>query len=112
MEPNPASSTPLTKYTWAVVEPNGQPTTDSLHYYTYAVQTVANPNFSIKAGSKGTLHVFASEFGCADTAPENNNDFPCYNSMLQNFGPTLKRTPNNGTSTKTGLMLLREAFGF
>lgn len=106
-----SSPTAFTKYTWTVVQPDGTPTTDSLHYYIYEVQTVANSDFNIKGGSTGTLHVFASEFSCADTAPENNNDFPCYNAMIENFRPTLERTPNNGTSTKTGLTMLSEAFG-
>lgn len=74
LEFNPASSSPVTKYTWTVIDSTGQETTDSLHYYTYEVQTIANPNFGIQSGSTGTIHVFASEFECADTAPENNQD--------------------------------------
>ncbi|MFN0174048.1 MAG: hypothetical protein ACKVU0_05320 [Saprospiraceae bacterium] len=108
---DPTASTPFTKHTWTVVGPNGQPTSDSLHYYIYKVQTVANPQININGGSKGTLHIFASEFGCADTAPENNNDFPCYNGMLETFGPTLLKKPNNGTSAKTGFDFLHEVFG-
>lgn len=109
VELNPTSSNQLTKYTWTAL--NGKTTTDSLHYYAYEVQTVANPSFNIKEGSKGTIHVFASEFGCADTAPENNNDFACYKDMLESFKISLMNRPNNGTSTKNGYTLLSEAFG-
>lgn len=108
---NTAAPYPITKYSWTVVDQNGQKTSDFLYYYSYEVETIANTSFNIRAGSKGTIHVFASQFACADTAPENNNDFSCYNDMLKNFKSTLKLKPNNGTSTKTGFTLLSEAFG-
>lgn len=110
VKPNMSSPNPFTKYSWTVVDQNGQKTSDYLYYYTYEVETIANPSFNIRGGSKGTIHVFASQFSCADTAPENNNDFPCYNDMLKNFKTTLILKPNNGTSTKNGFTLLSEAF--
>jgi len=109
--PDSASSNPITKHTWMVIDASGSTTGDFLHYYIYEVETLKNDTFNINGSSKGTIHVFASEFGCAGTAPENQNDFSCYGEMVQSFGPTLKRKPINNTSSKTGLVLLKEAFG-
>ena len=104
------SSQPITKHSWNVIGPNGE-TTDTLYYFIYKVRTIANANFNITEGSKGTIRVFASQFGCADTGPENNGDFACYKSMLTGIKNTLRLPPNNLTSTQTGYALLKEAFG-
>jgi len=105
LKPNPVSQTPITKYVWTVP---GE--TNYLYYYVYEVETVANANFNVTGGQTGTLHVFSTQFACADTAPENNNDFACYNDMLAKIGATLKNTPDNKASTNTGYDFLTEAF--
>lgn len=46
------------------------------------ISASSNPKFNIKGGSKETILIFAFEFGCADTVPENNNGFPYYNGTL------------------------------
>ncbi len=111
LKEDPASAQPITQYTWTVVDGSGTRTQNKLHYYIYKVETIPNGNFSINGSSKGTIHVFSSEFGCATTAPENNNNFDCYDSMIQNFPTTLANLPDGQTTGKTGLELLREAFG-
>ena len=111
VDENKSAPSTFKKYEWAVRDPSGHKTNDSLFYYTYEVVTVANDNFNIKAGSKGTIHVFASQFGCADTAPENQGDFPCYNEMIANFNPTLKLKPDNTTTGDNGFAMLAKAFG-
>jgi hypothetical protein len=70
------------------------------------ISNVSLIDTAFKANNK--VHV---AFDCAETVPENNNDFPCYNAMIKNFGPTLSRAPNGNGSTKTGRTLLAEAFG-
>lgn len=96
---------PNIKYTWKINQE------DALHYYKYNVTTVTNHNLTVNKGSKGTLHVFASQFKCASIEPQNSDDFVCYNRMIQGFQTILSRKPDVGKTKKTGLQLLQEAFG-
>ncbi|MCE7995208.1 MAG: hypothetical protein HEP71_24735 [Roseivirga sp.] len=107
----PPAVNPIAHYTWTVVTPDGQPTSDKLDYYIYTVKTVSNSTFNIAGGSTGTLHVFSSQFGTATTAPDNQGAFASYESMIKNFGPTLQKMPDNGTSPLSGLEILKQAFG-
>ena len=111
--------------TWYMMSTDSLPNGNFLHSYEYTGETVYNPIFNIDGGTKVILRVFASEFGCAATAPESYQDFDCYNNMLQSFIPALSKRPdqvylipatqNNppvpDTSQLSGLTLLKQAFG-
>lgn len=103
------STAPVRKFTWNITGPNNE--SDYLHYYIYQVKTSENSDFNIEGNRYGTIHVFSSEFGCADPGPENKGDFACYNAMIDKMESTLKRKPDIGETTLTGRQLLRAAFG-
>lgn len=96
-------------YTWTV-DDNKTPTA-YLHYFKYEVKTLHNNHFNINGTGTGTIHVFASEYPNASTAPEKNGSFASYNRMINTFLFTLRKRPDNNPDASSGLAILKAAFG-
>lgn len=83
---------------WTYPCPGGD-SSNQLTYSQYTVETVENQTLGITAGSTGTLHVFASIWPLASTAPENGDaDFTEYNNLLQCIYTGMTQGPHNGTT--------------